>query len=84
VSVVLRPPVGPTVARTVIVSAYLAVLVVAGDPTLSVTLLGLALVAVWAAPLLVLASAPRVVPRPAVAGDDPPAARPPAAPDPLR
>jgi len=42
----------PTICRTVVVLAFLVVLALAGDPAWLSTVLGLVLVAVWAAPLV--------------------------------
>jgi hypothetical protein len=47
-----RPSI-PTICRTVVVLAFLLALALAGRPGWSSTVLGLALVAVWAAPLVV-------------------------------
>ena len=46
-----RPSI-PTACRTAVVLAFLVALAVAGQPALLATGLGLALVAVWAAPLV--------------------------------
>ncbi|MGY1618722.1 hypothetical protein ACI797_18440 [Geodermatophilus sp. SYSU D00691] len=43
----------PTACRTTVVLGFLVVLAVAGSPGWLATLLGVALVAVWAAPLVV-------------------------------
>jgi hypothetical protein len=48
---VTRPSI-PTACRTAVVLAFLLALAVAGQPALLATGLGLALVAVWAAPLV--------------------------------
>ncbi|WP_409330096.1 hypothetical protein [Trujillonella humicola] len=45
-----RMPEVPAVCRAVVVAAYLAALAVAGEPGARAAWLGLALVAVWAAP----------------------------------
>jgi O-antigen ligase len=55
----------PTVCRTIVVLAFLVVLAVAGRPAWLSTVLGLALVAVWAAPLVLRRH--HVVPVPAEA-----------------
>jgi hypothetical protein len=47
-----RPSI-PTICRTVVVLGYLLTLALTGRPGWSSTALGLALVAVWAAPLVV-------------------------------
>jgi len=48
----LRPSI-PTVCRTVVVLGFLLALALAGRPGWGSTVLGVALVAVWAAPLVV-------------------------------
>jgi hypothetical protein len=56
-----------TIGRTAVVGAYLVILAVAGRPITLAVLMGLALVAVWAAPLVLTphrAADPVVVPPP--------------------
>ncbi|MGY1741206.1 MULTISPECIES: hypothetical protein [unclassified Blastococcus] len=79
-----RLPVVPTACRTLVVAVYLVALAVAGEPAGAAVWLGLALAAVWAAPVAAAARTGRrlrLLPRPAVAGEDP---GPPEPPDPLR
>ena len=65
-----RPSVA-TVTRTVVVATYLTALAVAGSPAWPAALLGLALVAVWAAPVVVAHGLHRSAPTgPRVAGGD--------------
>jgi hypothetical protein len=51
-----------TVARTVVVGGWLAVLAVAGRPVWLAVLMGLVLVGVWAAPLLSASTRQAVLP----------------------
>jgi len=55
--------------RTAVVSAWLAVLAVAGRPVWLAVLLGLLLVGVWASPLLSATTRRAVVPTPDLAVD---------------
>jgi hypothetical protein len=61
---VTRPSI-PTVCRTIVVLTFLVALALAGQPAVLSTLLGLALVATWAAPLVLRRH--HVVPVPAEA-----------------
>jgi len=53
-----------TLARTVVVAAYVIVLAVAGRPGWLAALLGVALVGVWAAPFLLVTNRRPAVPPP--------------------
>jgi len=53
-----------TVARTVVVGGWIAVLAVAGRPVWLALLMGLVLVGVWAAPLLSATTRRAVLPAP--------------------
>jgi hypothetical protein len=54
-----------TVARTVVVGAFVVALAVAGRPDWLAALLGVLLVGVWAAPFLLVTNRRRAVPPPA-------------------